>query len=299
MVIVLLCAVIGGISAICIQHLKDAIMRMQNEVLLMVNNAADLKNQFVEGNSALQKVLLTEDDYFNLAYLDTIENSLSQMGQSLLVIETHMHNAKTAQYLQEVKASYDNYKNTLVFAREKIKSGERQQIISDVAYTLSLKNAENAVQKSIEDFEIMIDSYAEEISTENIILAESVHTVTLSVTICAGLLALTAGILISRNISKPVNCLTKQIKHLADGDTNFDTLFIKRKDEIGEMSSAVSIILESIRALTSDTNMLIDAAVQGRLTVRADANRHKGAYRKIVEGMNATMDAMIAPIEES
>ncbi len=88
LVIVLMCAVMGGIAALCIQQLGDSIKQIQTEILLSVKSAGDLRNQFLEGTNALQKVLLTEDDYFNLAYLDTIESSLSQIGQILMVIES-------------------------------------------------------------------------------------------------------------------------------------------------------------------------------------------------------------------
>ncbi len=297
--IVLMCAVMGGIAALCIRQLGESIKQMQTEILLSVKSAGDLRNQFLEGNSALEKVLLTEDDYFNLAYLETIESSLSQIGQTLSVIETQANNAETVQYVQNVRASYDNYNHILVYAREKIRSGERQQIFSDVTYTLSLKDAGSAFQKSIEDFERVIDNYAAEKSAQNISFAEDVLSVTLLVTAAAILLAVVIGILISRSISQPVKSLTVKIKQLAVGDTDFDVTGNTRKDEIGQMSEAVRTILESIRALTQDTHMLIDAATEGQLSVRADTEKHQGSYRSIVEGINSTLDAMIAPINES
>lgn len=299
LVIVLMCVVMGGIAALCILQLGNSIKQIQTEILLSVKSAGDLRNQFLEGTGALQKVLLTEDDYFNLAYLDTIENSLSQIRQTLSVIEAQAYNAETAQYVQNVRVSYENYNNTLAFAREKIRSGERQQIFSNVSYTLSLKDAESAFQKSIEDFERVIDNYASKMSKQNISLAEEVLTVTLLVTAAAILLAAVIGILISRSISKPVKNLTVKIKQLAAGDTDFDITDNTRKDEIGQMSEAVRTILESIRALSEDTHMLVDAATGGRLSVRADTEKHQGSYRRIVEGINSTLDAMIVPINES
>jgi len=42
--------------------------------------------------------------------------------------------------------------------------------------------------------------------------------------------------------------------------------------------------------------LLADAARDGRVSVRADASRHLGDYRKIVDGMNETLDMIVAPI---
>jgi methyl-accepting chemotaxis protein len=52
-------------------------------------------------------------------------------------------------------------------------------------------------------------------------------------------------------------------------------------------------------ALIEDTSLLSDSAMQGKLDVRADANRHKGYYRSIVNGFNGTLEAIINPLNEA
>jgi methyl-accepting chemotaxis protein len=52
-------------------------------------------------------------------------------------------------------------------------------------------------------------------------------------------------------------------------------------------------------ALIEDTSMLSESAMHGKLDVRADANRHKGYYRNIVNGFNGTLEAIIAPVNEA
>ena len=42
--------------------------------------------------------------------------------------------------------------------------------------------------------------------------------------------------------------------------------------------------------------MLSQAAIEGRLDTRADASKHRGEFRKIVEGVNDTLDAVIGPL---
>ncbi|MEZ5335782.1 MAG: hypothetical protein R2741_11370 [Methanolobus sp.] len=54
--------------------------------------------------------------------------------------------------------------------------------------------------------------------------------------------------------------------------------------------------IDAINALISDANMLAEAAVEGRLDTRADALRHQGDYRRIIEGVNNTLDAVIDPL---
>jgi methyl-accepting chemotaxis protein len=54
--------------------------------------------------------------------------------------------------------------------------------------------------------------------------------------------------------------------------------------------------IEAVTALTADANALAAAAAEGRLDVRADASRHQGEFRRVVDGANAMLDAVIAPL---
>ena len=49
--------------------------------------------------------------------------------------------------------------------------------------------------------------------------------------------------------------------------------------------------------LVSDAGMLTKAAVEGKLDTRADPTRHQGDFKRIVEGVNDTLDAVIGPSE--
>ena len=39
--------------------------------------------------------------------------------------------------------------------------------------------------------------------------------------------------------------------------------------------------------------------MEGKLATRADASKHQGDFRKIVEGVNRTLDAVIGPLNVS
>lgn len=53
---------------------------------------------------------------------------------------------------------------------------------------------------------------------------------------------------------------------------------------------------QAIKSLVADGNLLAQAAEAGVLTTRADATKHQGEYRKVIEGLNATLDAIVAPL---
>ena len=55
----------------------------------------------------------------------------------------------------------------------------------------------------------------------------------------------------------------------------------------------------ALNAMLADAAMLTKAAVEGKLSTRADAGRHHGDFRKVIEGVNATLDAVIGPLNVS
>jgi len=62
------------------------------------------------------------------------------------------------------------------------------------------------------------------------------------------------------------------------------------------INNTIEQVRSNLKALIADASMLSNAAVEGRLTTRADASRHEGDFRKIVQGVNSTLDAVIGPL---
>ncbi|HNW34210.1 MAG TPA: methyl-accepting chemotaxis protein, partial [Candidatus Ozemobacteraceae bacterium] len=69
-----------------------------------------------------------------------------------------------------------------------------------------------------------------------------------------------------------------------------------RRSEHDTLTPAFIAVMENLTALVADANMLSKAASEGRLSTRADATRHRGDYRKIIEGVNMTLDSVINPL---
>jgi methyl-accepting chemotaxis protein len=68
--------------------------------------------------------------------------------------------------------------------------------------------------------------------------------------------------------------------------------------DFNEIKNNLNVCIDSIHALVTDAGMLVNAAVDGRLATRGDASKHQGDFRKIVEGVNEMLDAVLLPIGE-
>jgi len=65
------------------------------------------------------------------------------------------------------------------------------------------------------------------------------------------------------------------------------------------ISAALRGCADAVRALSSDAAALVNAAIAGDLSRRADATMHHGDFRAIVEGVNRTLDVVLAPVAEA
>ncbi|MGP1718208.1 MAG: methyl-accepting chemotaxis protein [Methylophilus sp.] len=82
----------------------------------------------------------------------------------------------------------------------------------------------------------------------------------------------------------------------AFGDGNFDAPLEQFPGQKAEINQTIEKVRSNLKALNHDAEVLAEAAKAGRVTVRADASRHPGDYRRIVEGMNNTLDMIVEPV---
>ncbi|MGZ5052264.1 MAG: methyl-accepting chemotaxis protein [Methylobacter sp.] len=86
------------------------------------------------------------------------------------------------------------------------------------------------------------------------------------------------------------------VTKIANGDMTAEMTKASNDDQIHEW---LLLLKHNIQGLVVDVNMLADAALQGQLQIRADASKHKGEFQKIVNGFNATLDSIVAPLNET
>ncbi len=86
------------------------------------------------------------------------------------------------------------------------------------------------------------------------------------------------------------------MQRISDGDVNVQAAIIDEKDEIGP---ALKKMLETINDLVKEMEFLTKSAMEGKLSVRGNAEAFRGAYQDIVQGVNRTLDEVMGPINEA
>jgi methyl-accepting chemotaxis protein len=93
---------------------------------------------------------------------------------------------------------------------------------------------------------------------------------------------------------RPLNVAANYVDRISKGDIPAKITDTYNGD-FNTIKNNLNTCIEAVNKLVADAGVLAKAAVEGRLATRADATQHQGDFRKIVEGVNDTLDAVINP----
>ncbi len=93
----------------------------------------------------------------------------------------------------------------------------------------------------------------------------------------------------------PLNVAAEYVDRISKGDIP-PKITDSYNGDFNEVKNNLNVCIEAVNSLAMDTDTLIRSAVAGNLDSRADATRHQGDFRKIVQGVNDTLDAVIVPL---
>jgi methyl-accepting chemotaxis protein len=102
-------------------------------------------------------------------------------------------------------------------------------------------------------------------------------------------------------VQERIGHMTQTVKDVSQGNLTElpEYLKIGRRSEHDILMPSLIAMMQSISALVSDAEMLSQTAVEGKLSQRADATKHQGEFRRVIEGINDTLDAVVTPIQDA
>ncbi|HOY62347.1 MAG TPA: MCP four helix bundle domain-containing protein, partial [bacterium] len=93
----------------------------------------------------------------------------------------------------------------------------------------------------------------------------------------------------------PLNVAAEYVDRISNGDIP-PKITDEYKGDFNEIKNNLNKCIDAVNLLVADASVLSQAAVEGKLATRADASKHQGDFRKIVAGVNDTLDAVIGPL---
>jgi methyl-accepting chemotaxis protein len=95
----------------------------------------------------------------------------------------------------------------------------------------------------------------------------------------------------------PLNVSAEYVDRISKGDIP-PKITDTYNGDFNEIKNNLNNCIDNIKALVTETGGLIKASADGQLSTRADASKHQGEYRRIVEGVNQMLDEILLPIGE-
>ena len=93
----------------------------------------------------------------------------------------------------------------------------------------------------------------------------------------------------------PLNVAAEYVDRISKGDIP-EKITDEYHGDFNEIKNNLNQCIDAVNALVDDAVMLAGAGIEGKLDVRADANRHEGDFHRVVQEFNGCLDAVIGPL---
>jgi len=104
---------------------------------------------------------------------------------------------------------------------------------------------------------------------------------------------------VKNNLNLAIDAINQQAaaaQAIAVGDLSVK---VNVRSENDTLAKSLELVIGNLKAVIGDTDTLIKSAAEGQLTIRAEAGKHQGDYRKLVQGINDILDGIVLPVTEA
>ncbi|MBL8937339.1 MAG: PAS domain-containing protein [Archangium sp.] len=254
-------------------------LKARNMAFELYSIAADA---VINGGVAASKVEFHEAAVRNVKQLEAIEASAEgvglaeyQQGRQTLAAFVELVEAQLYGRLEKNGGKLDDEVRTIDGKADELKLAFRDHLDAAAQAAAAEANAQAVLAKELSEAMVL-----------QLFLFGAVFLVFQVLLIVFGLI---------RPLLGKLATASRVAQRMAAGD--LDTLFEQvPQDELGALLTHFATVQSSVKALTADVWQLVTAAIEGRLSARAEAKYHRGDFFRIVSGMNKTLDAVVTPI---
>ncbi|BCG46300.1 Methyl-accepting chemotaxis sensor/transducer protein [Citrifermentans bremense] len=292
--VALIAGVIGAFGITRINQIKQGSDLLYHSVTVPLSDLSDISTSFQRVRINARALVEAETAADKTEAVETVKKLRDEITERTATFEKTIISEEGRKLFEEFKKSRQGYTQVLdrlVPLAQADKDAEAMALLNGEG-----KKAALAEQEALDKLQANKVKQAEQANQDNTAVAASAARLMTGLAVAGALLAIALGIFISRSITRPINACVEAANRIAAGDTDV-ALDTTRSDETGVLQGAMQRMVQAINALISDVNLLAEAAIGGKLSTRADAGQHQGDFKKIVTGVNATLDAVVTPLK--
>jgi len=328
--LVILMVIMGVFGVVNLQKIslldKDLYENSTKPISIISNVEVDLQTNM----TLVRDIIIDNDVNQNKDRKNKMLENDKQIDKAMEEFRVTTDNQDIINEYNDLKSNIEKYKTVrdkIVELGIQNKNEEAIEILNGDGSALA-ESTSNSVQKIID----LKESLAKDKADNNSKTADTTIVIMIGIIIVGIIIALVFAVVISGLISKPINRVLFVIEEMSQGHLNervnlvsndeiglmakkmdsfADTLQnvvigtmnriakgdvsidIPIKDDKDEIAPALSKMVENVRRLVTDANMLSQAAIEGKFETRADATQHDGDYKKVIDGVNDTLDTVV------
>ncbi|MGR9012124.1 MAG: PAS domain-containing protein, partial [Gammaproteobacteria bacterium] len=278
-----------------IDQVRQGTEQIQKETLPFLMAGEDLVYQVVQVQQYLTDVALTRNqEGFNEA-----EQSARRFMDNAAKFKTMYRQENDPDSLKQIEAIETAFQQYYAIGKRMFGVYVNNGLDAGNVEMVKFDQAAQTLNSLLEPFHAQQRSEGDVISTDNVSLVYATQRImnvsAFAVAVIAGLIAFFITRNLRRQLGGEPDLVAGLAKKIAQGDLS--TQIELKSGDTDSVMAAMKNMMLAIQALVNDVDQLSDAAVEGRLSTRADAGKHQGDYRNIVEGVNQTLDSLVGYLD--
>jgi methyl-accepting chemotaxis protein len=330
--VAVIAGIIGWLGLSKVSQLKTSGETLYAGRLVPIQDAAYANFGFLNGRSDLRDLLLAKDQNARLEAASSIQQTTQETEKRIEAYGKRTLSKEEQDTLLKFETSFERYKKLRAPVVEAALNGETAK--ATALLQGEMREAQAEARKQLRALIDLDGQIAEDQEKRDEAAASAARAEIMAFVGVGALLALALGLLLARLIGQPLRAMQAAAEKLALGDVNVEVA-LDTQDELGALARSFRVmtevirdraslaqriaagdvtvdvrpkseqdvlgksfvgVVEALRRLVAEAQMLAEAAVAGKLATRGNPDQFQGGYRKIVEGVNQTLDAVVGPL---
>ncbi|MDX9789717.1 MAG: methyl-accepting chemotaxis protein [Candidatus Kapabacteria bacterium] len=292
-IVVFLLMVVAVLSYFTLHDVENELINISDDKLPKIIWSNQVIDQINIEAESLRNSLLTDEKAESENQINIVYKTTEKAGPLLDSLDKYITLPEGRKILSEINSYRPDYLKLKTQIIDYIKSGNKDT--AKILLMNDFKLVQNHYYAGLEKLIVFQSNLITDDSQKAVEKVESFKTLVVIVAAVGLLIAVLISVFISRSITKPLSTAVNAADNIAGGNTSIK-IESNSKDETGILLSSMKIMADNINNLTEELNKISEAAVNGKLDVRGNVEDFEGDYKKIIEGFNNTLDAVISPL---
>lgn len=332
-IVAIIAGIVGIVGVINIKSIEKNDTKLYEKITVPLGDLVTITNATQRARGNLRDILLSNTNEEYADYENRIKLRDAEVDAALVTFEETMLTEAGHKATDEFRAArleFEKYEKKIISLKKANKLQEAVILLKGDGDVSVQKMQEKL--KALTDIKVKL---AKETADGNKTQSTNAVLIMIIIIIIGMVIAVGLGIFISLIISRPIKQLVVVADKISEGDLRVN-VEVNSKDEVGNLALSFDKMLtylklqaqnvekiaygdftveidtksendllsknminmtEMLKILLVDTNTLIKASIEGKLNLRGNAEKFKGGYKEIIQGINRMLDTLVGHID--